>query len=153
MTCHRNTYMTQHRNTYMTQHRNIHMTQHKAINNASRYCCEKLPEKIAAEAHQILLSKPSREKTWDNSWQNQSSQDSRWNYIRTDQKKNYNKYFNTIQAPATGAIKLSALQISKNGLHCDKLHQGRSVIHLLIWHLFQMQSAIASTQRPLTSGA
>ena len=52
-------------------------------------CYESCPERIAAEAHQniavkavqnkILLRKLPREKTWDDSWQNQSSQDSRWN--------------------------------------------------------------------------
>ena len=36
------------------------------------------------------------------------------NYIKIDQRKNYNKYFNTIKAPATGIFKLSALQISTN---------------------------------------
>jgi hypothetical protein len=41
------------------------------------------------------------------------------NYIEIDQRKNYNKYFNTIKAPATGTIKLSALQISENGLSID----------------------------------
>ena len=42
-----------------------------------------------------------------------------------DQKKSYNKNFNMIKAPATGVIKLSALQISKNGLSIDTHHKPR----------------------------
>ena len=61
-----------------------------------KYCCEKLPrenicrisptyfcqsrlEKLLPNLNKILLRKLPREKTWDDSWQNQSSQDSRWN--------------------------------------------------------------------------
>ena len=42
-----------------------------------KYCCQSRPEKLLPNINKILLRKLPREKTWDDSWQNQSNQDSR----------------------------------------------------------------------------
>ena len=47
--------------------------------SSPKYCCQSRPEKLLPNLNKILLRKLPREKTWDDSWQNQSSQDRRWN--------------------------------------------------------------------------
>ena len=53
--------------------------QRELLPKLTKILLSKLSTEIAAKSQQNIAAKAAQRKTWDDSWQNQSSQDSRWN--------------------------------------------------------------------------